>query len=75
MYFYAGIAKINSDWLLDAQPLSLWLTSKYDIPFIGDLLQLKFVHYAASWSGMLYDVFIPFFLLSKNLQLVSILIF
>ena len=60
VYFYAGIAKINSDWLLDAQPLSIWLTSKYDIPFIGDLLQLKFVHYAASWSGMLYDVFIPF---------------
>ncbi|MDA8818758.1 HTTM domain-containing protein [Flavobacteriaceae bacterium] len=73
VYFYAGIAKINSDWLLDAQPLSIWLTSKYDIPFIGDLLQLKFVHYAASWSGMLYDVFIPFFLLSKKTRKIAFL--
>ena len=71
VYFYAGIAKINSDWLLQAQPLSLWLTSKYDIPFLGELLQLKHVHYIASWSGMLYDVFIPFFLLSKKTRNVA----
>lgn len=62
VYFYAGIAKINSDWLIQAQPLSLWLSSKYHLPIIGELLQLKWIHYAASWSGMLYDVFIPFFL-------------
>lgn len=62
VYFYAGIAKINSDWLIQAQPLSLWLSSKYHLPLIGGLLQLKWVHYAASWSGMLYDVLIPFFL-------------
>lgn len=62
VYFYAGIAKINSDWLLKAQPLSIWLTSKYDLPWIGELLQQTWVHYAASWSGMLYDVLIPFFL-------------
>lgn len=62
VYFYAGIAKINSDWLVQAQPLSLWLSSKYHLPLIGGLLQEKWVHYVASWSGMLYDVFIPFFL-------------
>ena len=62
VYFYAGIAKINSDWLLQAQPLSLWLSSKYHLPLIGGLLQEKWVHYAASWSGMLYDVFIAVFL-------------
>lgn len=73
VYFYAGIAKINSDWLFEAQPLSLWLTSKYDIPLIGRLLQLKWVHYAASWSGMLYDVLIPFFLLSKKTRKIAFL--
>ena len=34
VYFYAGIAKINSDWLLEAQPLKIWLTSKYDLSLI-----------------------------------------
>jgi hypothetical protein len=57
VYFYAGIAKINSDWLIEAQPLSLWLKSKYDLPLIGqNFMQLKFTHYLASWFGMLYDV-------------------
>ena len=27
VYFYAGIAKINTDWLIEAQPLKIWLTS------------------------------------------------
>ena len=64
VYFYAGIAKINSDWLIEAQPLSIWLKSKYDLPIIGEtLLQQKSIHYLASWFGMLYDIFIPFFLI------------
>ena len=72
VYFFAGIAKINSDWLLEAQPLSLWLKSKYDLPIIGqNLLQLKETHYLASWFAMLYDVFIPFFLLFKRTKYVA----
>ena len=35
VYIYAGLAKLNSDWLLEAQPLSIWLRSKYDLPLIG----------------------------------------
>ena len=30
VYLYAGLTKINSDWLLKAMPLKLWLKSKYD---------------------------------------------
>ncbi|WP_029037750.1 HTTM domain-containing protein [Salinimicrobium xinjiangense] len=65
VYFYAGIAKINSDWLLEAMPLKIWLPSKYDLPLLGDLLQQEWVHYFFSWSGMLYDIAIPFLLLYK----------
>ena len=61
VYFYAGIAKINSDWLIDAQPLKIWLTSKYDIPVIGNtLFQMTWVHIFFSWAGMLYDLLIAF---------------
>ena len=73
VYFYAGIAKINSDWLIEAQPLSIWLTSKYDIPLIGVLLKYKWIHYTASWTGMLYDVFIPFFLLYPKTRKIAFL--
>ncbi|MCK8481656.1 HTTM domain-containing protein [Psychroserpens algicola] len=67
VYFYAGIAKINSDWLFKAMPLKIWLPSKYDIPLIGNnLMQQDWFHYTMSWSGMLYDLSIPFLLLFKK---------
>jgi hypothetical protein len=79
VYFFAGIAKLNSDWLIEAQPLSLWLKSKYDLPIIGqNIMQLKSTYYLASWFGMIYDIFIPFFLLfkrTKNIALVFVIIF
>ena len=63
VYFYAGIAKINYDWLISAQPLSIWLSSKYYLPIIGSFLESTFIHYAFSWAGMIYDITIPFLLL------------
>ncbi|WMI65768.1 HTTM domain-containing protein [Aestuariibaculum sp. YM273] len=67
VYFYAGLAKLNSDWLFRAMPLKIWLPSKYDLPFIGEsLMQQEWFHYAMSWSGMLYDLAIPFLLLYKR---------
>jgi len=66
VYIYAGIAKINSDWLCNAMPLKIWLPSKYDLPILGDtLMQKNWFHYAMSWSGMLYDICIPFLLMYK----------
>jgi len=66
VYFYAGLAKLNSDWFLKAMPLKIWLPSKFDIPIIGDLLSEEWVHYAFSWSGAIYDLSIPFLLLHKK---------
>lgn len=66
VYFYAGLAKINSDWLLRAMPLKIWLPAKYDLPVLGTFLQQEWVHYAMSWSGMLYDLCIPFLLIYKR---------
>lgn len=63
VYFYAGLAKINSDWLLQAQPLATWLPGKYDLPLIGSFLEQSWLHYTFSWGGMLYDLSIPFLLL------------
>lgn len=62
VYFYAGLAKLNSDWLLEAQPLSIWLPAKYDTPLLGELLQQQWAHYSFAWSGAAYDLLIPFLL-------------
>lgn len=66
VYLYAGLAKLQPDWLIEAMPLKIWLPSKYDIPLLGDLLQHSWVHYLFSWGGALYDLFIPFLLLYKR---------
>lgn len=63
VYFYAGIAKLNYDWLVNALPLKIWLPSKSNLPLIGPLLTYKWLAYAFSWFGALYDLLIPFFLL------------
>jgi hypothetical protein len=56
VYFYAGFAKINPDWLWRAEPLGLWLSTFSDAPLIGPLFEQRFVAYAMSWGGMLYDL-------------------
>jgi hypothetical protein len=65
VWFFAGVAKLNPDWLLRAQPLQLWLAARHDYPFIGWLLDIPATAYAMSWAGALYDLTIAFWLLWK----------
>ncbi|NJO03279.1 MAG: HTTM domain-containing protein [Bacteroidia bacterium] len=69
VYFYAGLAKINADWLLNALPLKVWLPAKDTLPLIGWLFRFLETAYIFSWGGMLYDVSIPFFLLYRPTRL------
>jgi len=71
VYVYAGLAKLNSDWLVEALPLKIWLPVKADTPLIGELLGEPWVHYMFSWFGALYDLTIPFFLLYKPTRKVA----
>jgi hypothetical protein len=73
VYFYAGLAKLNSDWLLHAQPLSIWLPAKYDIPLLGDLLQQRWVHFSFAWAGAAYDLAIPFLLFWRRTRVLAFL--
>lgn len=63
VYFFAGIGKIGTDWLIHAQPLNLWMTSQVDVPLIGPILSLTAFQYAMAWAGFLFDTFIWMFLL------------
>lgn len=78
VYFYAGLAKINSDWLLHAMPLKIWLSAHHELPLLGNLLQQPWAPFAFSWGGMLYDLSIPFLLFyrpTRALALVLVVVF
>ncbi|AEV32538.1 Vitamin K-dependent gamma-carboxylase [Owenweeksia hongkongensis DSM 17368] len=66
VYFYAGVAKLNPDWLLEALPLKMWLPAQADMPLIGFLFDYEWVAYAFSWFGAFYDLTVPFFLWNKK---------
>jgi vitamin K-dependent gamma-carboxylase len=58
VYFYAALAKATSDWLLHAQPLNIWLTSRAEFPVLGALFDRWEVALAMGWAGFLHDLLI-----------------
>ncbi|MEM6645743.1 MAG: HTTM domain-containing protein [Bacteroidota bacterium] len=62
VYFYAGIAKLNADWLVEAMPLRIWLAARGGLPVIGPLLDLDWMPWAMSWAGATFDLSIAFLL-------------
>ena len=73
VYLFAGLAKVNADWLLEAQPLRIWLSARSDLPVLGQWLQPLWVAYAASWVGAVYDLSIVFFLLHPRTRKLAFL--
>jgi hypothetical protein len=69
VYFYAGLAKLNSDWLVNAMPLKIWLSGHSELPVIGPLMLKSWVHYAFSWFGAVYDLFIVLLLINRRTRL------
>ena len=75
VYIYAAISKMNSDWLFEAMPLKIWMASKYDFPLLGEtIFQKDWFYYFMSWSGMLYDLLIPFLLLYNRTRIIGFLL-
>ena len=73
VYFFAGIAKLQPDWMLEALPLKIWLPAKADTPLIGSFLDYKVTAYLFSWFGAFYDLTIPIFLLWRRTRPVAYL--
>jgi hypothetical protein len=71
VYIFAGMAKLNSDWLFSAEPLFTWLQSHRDMPYLGTIFSQKWTAFAFSWFGCIYDLFIVFFLLNNRTRPVA----
>ncbi len=78
VYVFAGLAKLNYDWLINALPLKIWLPANDYFPLIGWIFTLKITPYVFSWFGMIYDTTIVFWLINTKTRLfayVSVVVF
>ena len=78
VYVLGGIAKLNADWLFQAQPLRIWLYNSGDVPIVGPLLKEAWVAYAMSWTGAAFDLTIVGWLLwrrSRPIAYVALVVF
>ena len=78
VYVYAGLIKINYDWLINALPLKIWIPANDTLPFIGWLMKYEATPYIFSWFGMLYDTTIIFWLLlpkTRPFAYVTVIVF
>ncbi|MGI9611503.1 MAG: HTTM domain-containing protein [Acidimicrobiales bacterium] len=65
VYMFAGIAKLNADWLVRAQPLQLWLADRTDTPIVGFVLDEPVAAFVASWTAAAFDLTIVGWLLYR----------
>lgn len=78
VYFFAGVAKLNYDWLFEAQPLKIWLPAFSHYPLIGQFMETAWIAYLFAWFGCIYDLLIGFFLFNKrtvNIAYIFVIIF
>lgn len=71
VYIFAGLAKLNSAWLLEARPMAIWLPAKSHLPMVGQYMYHPYTAYLFSWFGAAYDLLIVFFLLSGKTRWVA----
>lgn len=62
VYVFGGIAKLGRDWLLDAEPLRIWLAANVELPVLGRYFLDRRVAFAFSWAGLLFDLTIVIWL-------------
>lgn len=74
VYVFAGKAKLGADWLLHAQPLEIWLRSRTDVALVGRWFGERWVAYAFSWGGFLFDSTIVAFLLWRRTRAPAFLV-
>jgi vitamin K-dependent gamma-carboxylase len=66
VYVFGGVAKLQTDWLVHAQPLTIWLGANTEFPILGRWFHEKWFAYAFSWAGAAFDLTIVFWLLWRR---------
>ncbi len=86
VYFYAGVAKINPDWLA-GEPIRMWFrqpdTMRYLEPYVSSpvlqairtFLAEEYTIWAIVYGGMIFDLAIGFLLVFRRTRLMGFLLF
>ena len=71
VYVFGGVAKLKADWLVDAQPMQIWLSANTDVPLLGPLFGERWMAYAMSYAGAAFDLSIVPLLLWRRSRAVA----
>lgn len=71
VYVFAGIAKLNPDWILRAEPLATWLPPRSHLWLVGPILTIPATAFLLSWAGALFDLTIVLWLSIRRTRLVA----
>jgi hypothetical protein len=74
VYAFAGLAKLQSDWLVRALPLELWLPARGDVPVLGRLVDQAATPHALAVAGAAFDCLIVPLLLWRRTRLAAWLV-
>lgn len=70
-YFFGGIAKLNSDWMIGGEPMRTWLRPLMTMPGIGTIFQKEWVVYSFVYGGVLVDLLVVPLLLWRRTRLIA----
>jgi hypothetical protein len=65
VYFFGGIAKLNSDWLR-GEPVGTWIAERSDLPIIGPLLEHPSAGIVFAYGGLFIDLSVGFLLFFRR---------
>jgi hypothetical protein len=76
VFFFAGMAKLNSDWLYTGTPVTLWLQDTLqNLGFTATFLSSNaWIGLLLSWFLVLFDFIIPHFLLDSRTSIQAFLL-
>jgi hypothetical protein len=72
VYVFAGIAKLNPDWLRGF-PIGYWIVDSASLPVIGPLFVHPLAGVGFAWGGLLYDLSVGFLLLFPRTRMFGLL--
>src|SRR5690606_35143308 len=71
-YFFGGVAKLNSDWLMGT-PMDLFLAARKDY-LLGAIYSQKWAPYVFSYGGIFFDLLIVPLMIFPSTRILGFLI-
>ena len=72
LYFFGGIAKLNSDWL-QGEPVRHWFGAKDANTVLGSIVSQEWFVWVTCWSGLVLDLTAGFLLLFRRTRIPAML--